>query len=64
MPREAKSPPARSITFEDFTEVTFQAVLRALEARKLPRGPIIIGIIWAPEGLRGLTSMGTTSEER
>jgi len=54
MPKPIKRTAASSITIEEFTEVTLGAVLRALEARKLPRGPIIIGIIWMPEGLRGL----------
>jgi hypothetical protein len=44
--------PAR-IGVEEFTEVTFNAVLRAIEAQKFPRGPIIYGIIYVPEGLPG-----------
>jgi hypothetical protein len=39
------------IGVEEFTEVTFNAVLRAVEAQKFPRGPIIYGIIYMPEGL-------------
>lgn len=42
---------ASQISLEEFTEVTVGAVLRAIEARKFPRGPIIIGIIYTPEGL-------------
>jgi len=45
---------ASRVTFDQFVEVTFSAMLRALEARKLPTGPILIGIIWRPEaGARG-----------
>jgi hypothetical protein len=39
----------RKITFEEFTELTLGGVLRAIESRKLPPGPIIFGIIWTPE---------------
>ena len=49
MPR--KSQKAASISFEQFTEVTTAALLRALEVRKLPRGPILIGIVYYPEGI-------------
>ena len=42
------------ISVDEFAEVTFNAILRALEARKIPpRGPIIYGIIWFPESLPG-----------
>jgi hypothetical protein len=41
------------ITFDQFTEVTLNAVLRAIEARRFPGGPIIIGIIYNPQGLPG-----------
>lgn len=52
MPKAAAKAPR--ITFDQFVEVTFSAMLRALEARKLPHGPILIGIIWRPEaGGRG-----------
>jgi hypothetical protein len=40
---------ASRITMEEFTEVTLGGVLRAIEARKLPLGPIIYGIIWTPD---------------
>ena len=40
--------PAPHITFEQFTESTVGAVLRAVEAQKLPHRPILIGIIWNP----------------
>lgn len=42
---------ASQITVAEFAEVTFAAILRALEGRKVPRGPIIFGIIYTPEGL-------------
>jgi hypothetical protein len=45
--------PAGKITVEDFTEATFNAVLRAIEARKFPHGPIIYGIVYMPQGLPG-----------
>ena len=42
------------ISVDEFAEVTFNAILRALEARKIPpKGPIIFGIIWFPETLPG-----------
>src|SRR6266567_4186429 len=51
-PRAAAPSAASKITFEQFTESTMGAVLRAVDARKLPHQPIIIGIIWHP-GLGG-----------
>ncbi|GEM_PF-5591758 len=42
---------AASISFEHFTEVTTAALLRALELRRGPFGPILIGIIYYPGGL-------------
>jgi len=51
-----------SITFEQFTESTMTAVLRAVEARKLPHGPIIIGIIWSPQGSFGINVEGSKKE--
>ena len=51
-PTHDPSIPAR-IGVEEFAEVTFNAVLRAVEAQKFPRGPIIYGIIYMPEGLPG-----------
>jgi len=60
MANEPKAPPtAPSITFEQFTETTLGAVLRAVEAQKLPHRPILIGIIWNPEGLPGGAQSGT-----
>jgi hypothetical protein len=59
-PQKPTAPP--SITFEQFTESTMSAVLRAVEARKLPHGPIIIGIIWNPQGLPGLGGEGLKKE--
>ena len=45
----------KPINLEQFTQLTFESVLRAMEARKLPPtkfpGPIIFGIIWWPEGI-------------
>jgi hypothetical protein len=45
------STPAAQISFEEFTESTMTAVLRAVDAHKLPHAPIIIGIVWNPERL-------------
>lgn len=50
-------PSVQQITVEDFTQATFEGVLRAIEARnaeerperRLPFGPIIFGIIWHPD---------------
>ena len=43
------------IDLDQFTQLAFEAVLRAGAARKLPPGkfpgPIIFGIIWWPEGV-------------
>jgi len=47
-----------SIPFDQFTESTLAAVLRAVETQKLPHLPIIIGIIWNPQGAFGV--QGTT----
>jgi hypothetical protein len=46
--------PLQQIAVEDFTQVAFEGVLRAIEARnreefRLPYGPIIWGIIWDPD---------------
>jgi hypothetical protein len=45
----------KGINLEEFTQLAFESVLRAGEARKLPPGkfpgPIIFGIIWWPEGI-------------
>ncbi len=49
---------AASIPFDQFTEQTLSAVLRAVEAQKLPQRPIIIGIIWNPQGLPGFQGVG------
>jgi hypothetical protein len=46
---------AAHITFEDFTNATLNAVVRAIEAHKASENPllrnphIIIGIVWAPQ---------------
>jgi hypothetical protein len=55
------------ITVDEFAEVTFAAVLRALENRRLvPRGPIIYGIIWFPEPLSGAEAgrLGGAAKQR
>ena len=49
---------AASIPFDQFTESTFATVLRAVEAQKLRRSPIVTGIIWLPQGLPGLEGGG------
>lgn len=50
-----KSARAGRIELQDFTQVAFEAVLRASEVKKLPPnkipGPIIFGIIWWPDGI-------------
>jgi len=48
---------AASIPFDQFTEQTLSAILRAVEAQKLAHRPIIIGIIWVPQ-LEGLGGRG------
>jgi len=63
MAKEGKSGKAPSISLEDFTELTLQSVLRAVEARKLPHGPIIIGIIWLPEGFSQLAGAKSSPED-
>ena len=45
MPR----PVTARLPFDQFVEVTLASLLRALEARKVPHGPILIGIIYRPE---------------
>jgi hypothetical protein len=49
MSKRSSRASARSISFDEFTEATFSAVLRATAARKLPHGPIIVGIVYWPE---------------
>jgi hypothetical protein len=53
------TPQVSRISLEEFTEVTLNSVVRAMEARsrpdrKFPFGPIIFGIIWYPESPTGL----------
>lgn len=43
--------PLKAVSVEQFTEVTFNAVLRAIDAQKFPHGPIIYGIIYMPQGV-------------
>lgn len=38
---------------EEFTEATFNAVLRAIKVREFPHGPITYGIIYLPQGIQG-----------
>lgn len=61
MANEPHKPPI-SIPFDQFTESTLAAVLRAVEAQKLPHLPIIIGIIWNPQGLSGVQGAAIKSE--
>jgi hypothetical protein len=58
MPDDKKKPDSAAghITFERFTESTLSAVLRATEAQRLPHRPIIIGIIFNPQGGYGGTT--------
>jgi hypothetical protein len=42
---------AAHISVEEFTEATFNAVLRAIDARQFPHGPIIYGIWYLPQGV-------------
>ena len=58
----AKEGRAASIPFDQFTESTLAAILRAVQAQKLPHLPIIIGIIWNPQGLPGI--QGQVNRER
>jgi hypothetical protein len=51
MPTDPKAPTtAPQITFEQFTESTLGAVFRAVQTHKLPHRPIVIGIIFNPQG--------------
>jgi hypothetical protein len=51
MANEPRPPSAAAkITFEQFTESTLGAVLRAVETHKIPHRPIVIGIIFNPQG--------------
>jgi hypothetical protein len=59
-PPTPPAPPAH-ISFEQFTESTLGAVLRAVEAQKLPHAPIIIGIVWNPEGLPNPSAAGAAA---
>lgn len=47
----AKATAPVRISFEDFTTSVSSAILRAIDARKLPRGPILIGIVLWPHDL-------------
>jgi len=64
MPAKRRARTASTISFEEFAEVSLSAVLRALEARQLPRGPIIIGIVYDPtQRLRSGIATRVTSGE-
>jgi hypothetical protein len=42
---------ATQLSLDEFTEATYNSILRAVEARKRPfLGPIVFGFIWWPEG--------------
>ena len=42
---------ASTINLAEFTESVTASLLRASQARKRPFGPILVGIIWWPEGM-------------
>jgi hypothetical protein len=53
MPSETRR--ADSVSFADFTETTLAAVAKVIDARKIrdrdiPLGPVLIGLVWWPEG--------------
>lgn len=49
MPKAVRQP--ATIAFDDFTQSVTSAILRASQARKIRVGPILVGIIWWPDGL-------------
>jgi hypothetical protein len=53
MPKQSRE--ATRVTLADLTETVTAALLRASQVQKRPRplGPILIGIVWWPEGLEG-----------
>lgn len=53
MPKQSRE--ASRVTLSELTETVTAAVLRATQVQKRPRplGPILIGIVWWPEGLEG-----------
>jgi len=53
MPKQTRE--ATRVTLADLTETVTTAILRASQAQKRPRpfGPILIGIVWWPEGVEG-----------
>jgi len=57
-PKAAAPSPATSIQFDQFTESTMSAVMRAANANKLSHVPIVVGIILHP-GLGGIGGYGT-----
>lgn len=56
-PVAARPSPAASIPFDQFTESTMAAVLRAANAQRMGHVPIVIGIIFHP-GLGGFGGYG------
>ena len=42
---------ASTIDLAEFTETVAASLLRASQVRKRPFGPILVGIIWWPEGM-------------
>jgi hypothetical protein len=57
-PKAAAANVATSIPFDQFTESTMSAVMRAANANKLSHVPIVIGLIFHP-GLGGIGGYGT-----
>ena len=51
MPKQIRE--AARISLAELTETVTAAVLRASRVQKRPLGPILIGIVWWPEGLEG-----------
>jgi hypothetical protein len=47
----AKTRRASTIDLAEFTETVTASLLRASQARKRRFGPILVGIIWWPEGM-------------
>jgi hypothetical protein len=49
--QESSSKQATRLSLDEFTDATYNSILRAVEARKRPfPGPILFGFIWWPEG--------------
>jgi len=58
---------AEKVSFEDFSNATFNSIMRAIEAHKqldnpLIRNPhIIVGIIWSPQLGQELPGLGRST---